>query len=513
MGSSGVNNDRTRGSHSNSMGKGFGAGKTSWNNNNIWGDSNLGGGFGDGMCQYELAVDSIYSHVDAEQHINDSPFETKSGSRSLLSSSESDGWAGRANLPWSTVNTSALPMGQNRGMATSPIQTRSSDRSAPALNDAGDATSYFALPRTTGIGASTGTASHRPYLNTGSEGVSPTGDMSFGGFSAIRNGDGRRQMSSTGLGNSPVGTSFPVKSGFSGTLDGSRQDDMAAMGMSSLGSGISDSMSPPQSRSGLSHMPHHSASYSQRPVHSAQPSFYSDNHSIDSRYGSGSIDLSAGFNKLQLNDGGFGGQAAVPRPSFMPHASFDGSLPRGKYQNDETSYQGLTGYGAEGAHDMHLAYQTRSRAADTGSISPSDYARMDSPLYAGVEGQYRNSGGRASDSHAVAFERRLRNFQDQEFVHSTGTALPRMQMPASYDYQGYQQARLNALQGFYPMAHLGGLGTAALVSRAHREHDPAQVVRSPLLEEFRANSKGNKRYELKVSHDVLCARNPQLTIY
>ena len=48
MGSSGMNGDRTRGPQSNSMGKPFGAGKASWNNN-IWGDSNLGGGFGDGM--------------------------------------------------------------------------------------------------------------------------------------------------------------------------------------------------------------------------------------------------------------------------------------------------------------------------------------------------------------------------------------------------------------------------------------------------------------------------------
>lgn len=49
MSSSGMNSDRSRGSHSNSMGKGFGTGKTSWNSN-IWGDSNLGGGFGDGTC-------------------------------------------------------------------------------------------------------------------------------------------------------------------------------------------------------------------------------------------------------------------------------------------------------------------------------------------------------------------------------------------------------------------------------------------------------------------------------
>lgn len=492
MGSSGMNSDRSRGSN-NSVGKGFG--KSGWNSN-IWGDSNLGGGFGDGTCLQGRGM-TASSLQGPDQHISESAFEGKSGSGSLLSSSESDGWTGRPNLPWSTVNTSALSMGQNRTMATSPIQTRANDRSAPALNDAGD-TSYFALPRTTGIGTSAGTASHRPYFNAGSEGVSPSGDgISFGGFPALRNGDSRRQMSSTGLGSSPVGTTFPVKAGFNGSLDGSRPEDMAAMNMSSLASGIPDNMSPPQTRSTLSHMSHNSASYAQRSVHSAHPSYYSDNHSIDGRYGSNSMDLSAGFNKLQLNDNGFSGQAGQ-RPLYASHASFDGSLPRGKFQNnDDASYQALASYGAEGAQDMHVAYQPRSRGGETGSISPSDYARMDSPLYAGVDAQHRNSGGRMSDNQAAAFERRLRNFQDQDFVQASGSSFQRMQMAPSYDYQGYQQARLNALQGFYPMAQLGGLGAAALVSRAHREHDPTQVVRSPLLEEFRANSKGNKRYELK----------------
>ncbi|KAJ5826142.1 hypothetical protein N7474_003280 [Penicillium riverlandense] len=478
MSSSGMNNDRMRGSQSNSVGKGFGAGKPNWNSN-IWGDGNLGGGFGD------------------DQHIGETAFEGKSGSGSLLSSSESDGWTGRANMPWSTVNTS-LSMGQNRGgMATSPIQTRGNDRSAAVLNEAGDS-SYFTMPRTSGISSGAGTASQRPYLSTASEGISPSADgISFGGFPSFRNGEGRRQINSSGLSNSPVGATFPVKSGF--TLDSARADDMATpMGMSSLASGMSDTVSPPQGRSALAHMPHNSASYApQRPTHSAHPSFYSDNQNLDSRYGS--VDLSAGFNKLQLNEAGYGSQQSAQRPPYVPHASFDGSYPRVKYQSDDVGYQTLAGYGAEGTPDMHLAYQARSRAADTGSISPSDYARMDSPLYGGAEAslQYRNNGGRLSDTQAAAFERRLRNFQEQDLVQGPSGSLQRGQFPPSYDYSGYQSARLNALSGFYPVNHLGQLGAAALVSRGHRDHDPAQVVRSPLLEEFRANSKGNKRYELK----------------
>jgi mRNA-binding protein PUF3 len=43
MSASGMNSDRSRGPHA-GMGKGFGAGKSSWNSN-IWGDNNLGSGF------------------------------------------------------------------------------------------------------------------------------------------------------------------------------------------------------------------------------------------------------------------------------------------------------------------------------------------------------------------------------------------------------------------------------------------------------------------------------------
>jgi mRNA-binding protein PUF3 len=53
MGSSGMN-DRSRGSQSNNVGKGFGAGKASWNSN-IWGDSNLGG-FGDGKLSPAIEI-------------------------------------------------------------------------------------------------------------------------------------------------------------------------------------------------------------------------------------------------------------------------------------------------------------------------------------------------------------------------------------------------------------------------------------------------------------------------
>ncbi|KAJ5936040.1 hypothetical protein N7454_005338 [Penicillium verhagenii] len=480
MTASGMNNDRSRGSSNshgnNGVGSGFGPGRASWSGN-IWGDSNLGGGFAD------------------EQQIGDQVYEAKSGSGSLLSTSESDSWSGRPNLPWSTVNTQ-LMLNQNRGTSTSstsPIQTRTNDRSAPLMNDPADQ-SYFALPRTAIPNTShtsnlTHPANSRSYLESGSEGVSPSRDgITFGGFPALRNGDGRRQMSSGGLSGSPVGASYPVKAGYTGGMEGQRSDEMStSIGMSL--SGLPDGVSPPQTRSGnQSHISHNSASYAQRPAHSANPSFYSDNQAMDSRYAGGSIDLSQQLGQMHLRDDGYGAQGNAQRPQFVPHSSFDGSMPRARYHED--NYQTVSRLNAE-ADQLRLQFQSRR---DISTNSPSDYARIDSPNY-GIDAgsQYRNAGQRMPDSQVAALQHRLR--MDDELAQPAGHRMP-MQ---NYDYTGYHTAfRMNALQGMYPAHQLGGIGVAgSVVGRTQREQDPTQVNRSALLEEFRANSKGNKRYELK----------------
>ncbi|KAI9934068.1 hypothetical protein ASPWEDRAFT_103309 [Aspergillus wentii DTO 134E9] len=488
MGPSGINGERSRSSHHSSMTKSFGGGKASWNAN-IWGDSNLGGGFDD-------------------QPITESAFEGKSGSGSLLSTSESDGWTTRPNLPWSTVNTtSSLSRAQTSGMSTSPVQARAGDRSGPALTESADASSYFTLPRSNGLATSAGGTSHKNYLNTSNDGISPSGDgMSFGTF-GFRNGENRRHVSTSAFGTSPVNSGFPMKGGFSGALDTTRSDEMASsMAMSGLPQGIPENMTQPLGRNPYAHVPHNSASFAQRPTHSAHPSFHSESQGFEGRYVNGSVDINAGFNKLQLNDGGFSTQPGVQRPPYLSQGSYDATFQRLKYQNggEEPNYQAVAGYTADGPADLPLGYAPRSRV-EGDSISPTEYPRMGSPFYPGIENaagavpHYRNpSGSRLSDGQAAALERKLRGMQqEQEFVQQAGNPLQRAQFPGSYDFAGYQAARLNALSGFYPVAHLGSLGAAAMVSRSPRDHDPTQVVRSPLLEEFRANSKGNKRYELK----------------
>ncbi|RAL02736.1 mRNA-binding protein PUF3 [Aspergillus ibericus CBS 121593] len=477
MGSSGLNSDRTRGAHA-SMGKGFGGGNSGWNSG-IWASG------------YE------------DQHTAEIAFEGKAGSSSLLSSSESDGWSSRPNLPWQTVNTSnsSLSRASNGGMTTSPVQTRPNDRSAAGLPEATDTTSYFAMPKSSGIGGSSGGAGHKTYLSTGSDGISPSGDgINLGNFGTVRNGETRRQVNPSAFGGSPVGSAFPMKSGFTSPLDNQRVDEVTtSMGRSTRQSALPEYMTQHIGRNSYSHSAHSSASFApQRPSHATFPSFHSETQGYEGRSGSGSVDLNGGLNNLQLHEGNFPARPALNRPAYIPHKSYDASLARLKYQNsgDESEYQLGPSYVPEGVpQDLQLGYQSsRSRVPDANPLSPTDY-RMDSPFY-GQENVAHFRSGSASQAAGSTAALLSQNFRaEQELSQQSANTLQRVAFPSGYDLAGYQAQRLNALSSFYnPVAHLGG---ANLVPRSHRDNDSSQVVRSPVLEEFRAQNKGNKRYELK----------------
>ncbi|KAF5866251.1 mRNA binding protein puf3 [Aspergillus alliaceus] len=466
IGSSNMSGERTRGTHVN-MGQAFGGAKPSWDSN-IWRD-NLG-----------------------DQHAGEKAFEGKAGSSSLLSSSESDEWSG-GRIPWSAMSSSLAVSSRatNGNMSTSPIQTRANERGTGSLTEAGDP-SYFALQRSSAMGGTTGPTSHKAYLNTGSDSMSPSGEgMSFSSLGNFRNTDNRRHVNASAFGGSPVGSGFQIKSGFSSPLESNRSEEMSSM--SALPQGLPETVAPALGRNSYTHASHNSASFApQRPVHSSYPSFHSETQGFEGRY-TGVADINSGFSKLHLNEAAYPAHPSTTRPGYLSHSSFDGSLQRLKYQNsgEDVGYQGA-GYAGENASDVQLGYQpARNRIGDN-PISPAEYARVDSPLYAALDtgsvpAPYRN---RISDPHA-ALERRVR---EQELAQQAMNPLQRLSF-TTYDLARYPATGLNALAGYYPGT--AQLGAAAIAARGHRDHDPSQTVRSPVLEEFRANSKGNKRYELK----------------
>jgi mRNA-binding protein PUF3 len=513
------------------MGNGFGGGKPSWNSN-IWGNNNLGNSFNtDGASDTSVSRGrhwGLVRYVGIEMLTRNSPpenaFEGKSGSSSLLSSSESDGWNGRPNLPWSTVSpTTSLSMAQTKGMATSPVESRTADRSAPARAETGDTTSYFALPRASAIGHTATGSVPKTYINSASDTFpsSTAETISFGSFGNFRNEEvGHRQVNSAAFaGNAAAGGFQSKPSLVTPSRDQRSEDVIGTMGMSSFSQVSSESLSGANRQAmstPYSHLSHNSVSLaSQRPIHSAHASFHSETQALESRFANGQLDVNGGLSRLQLNDNhAFAAQQNPQRPTYLSHASYDASLNRFKYQlaADDGNYPSVASYTPDGPVDLPYGYQSIPRLGERDSTPPADFSRgMNSPFYstAGTPPvtatQLRPSSGNRMSSHlsegqAALLDRKLRGLQqEQDFTQAAANPLQaRLHFPGAYDLSGYSAARLNPFTGYYPMAQFGGLGATSVQRAPHRDHDPSQVVRSPLLEEFRTNNKGNKRYELKV---------------
>ncbi|KAF7717656.1 Uncharacterized protein PECH_002964 [Penicillium ucsense] len=473
MNTSNMSNGQARGA----QGNGLGAGNNRLNA--IWSDNRRTDGHG-------------------QQNNNSQPrYEAKSGSGSLLS--ESEVWAGRPNFPWNNGNTSSLPMGQAQTtqMAASPALRRTSDLSAGMFNDHSDQ-SYFALPRTAGMSQATGPASHRPYLHSGSEGASPSGEaLTFNAFGGIRNGDGlRQQVTSNAQGSNPVVASFPANSPYTGGLDATRTHNVPK---GHLGSGAPDRTSPLNSRSPFTQMPQNTTSYvQQRPSNESRMSYNSDKQSSDTPYGGSVVQMGARSNQYQIDDSGYQTHGGAQRPTTASQTSLDGSVPRGTGQTpDEMRYQSLVAISAQAARDLQVAYHGRAQARDLTTISPSTYSHISgSPMYLDTDSPTLHIAAQQRINERLSYERRLSAYSDQATGHRLPT--PRMHLSPTYDYHNYQAAQLHNLQNFYPVGHIARMNSTAQGSRIiPRDLDPSQGIRSPLLEDFRANSKNSKRYELK----------------
>lgn len=403
-------------------------------------------------------------------------------------------------------------------MNTSPIESRGGDRSAPARPETGE--SYFTLPRTSAIGHTPTGSAPKTYLKSTSESFpSSTAEaISFGSVGTYRNDDaGHRQLSSS-FGGNAVTAGFQAKPGLVASARDSQPDMIGPMGIASFPQVGSESISTGQNRQGITtpylHLAHNSVSTaSQRPVHSAHQSFHSESQGLESRYPAAQADINSGLNRLQLNDQQiYATQQPSQRPSYVPHSSYDASLNRYKHplSTDDGAYPGVTSSYPEVPSEMSYGYQSISRIGERSSPPPAEYGRGAFYSMGGTPpvaaNQLRPSSGsrlsgQISDGQAALLERKLRGLQqEQDFSQVTGNAMQqRLPYATGYDLAGYSTPRLNVLNPYYPMAQFGGIPAAAMVQRgSHREHDPSQVVRSPLLDEFRTNNKGNKRYELKV---------------
>ncbi|KAE8557347.1 mRNA binding protein puf3 [Talaromyces marneffei ATCC 18224] len=473
IGASTLTGDRTNSTHNAGMTNGFPASKDRWNNN-IWSRNTFG------------------SDSESEGTVTrENAFQGKSGSSSLLAASESDGWAGRASLPWNTVgSTSAL-----NSIKTSPIEVRTGDRSAPASAGSGDNNSYFSLPRAAAIGQNGSSGSSKTFLGSNGESYSvpATEGLSLSNFGNFRNDENSGQTQFPSFPNNQTPGGFQRKSSLVPNTQRS-EDVLGSMSAGPFSHVGSESISAGSTRHvGSNNYPH-----------SAYQSYQAESHNLGSRLSSGQIDIGAGLNQLHLNDN-------AHRNAYSHHDSFDissGTRFNNQLQPDDVNYQD---YVSEFSNDGPLApYQSLSRLGERDQSPAGEYARaLSNSFYPSTRtppvaaNQFRPSSShrmsaQLSDGQAAILDRRLRGLQqEQDFGHAAGGAMQqRISIPNGYDLAGYSAARLNGFPQYLQMPY-NNLPSSIIQRVSHREPDPSQVVRSPLLEEFRTHNKSNKRYELK----------------
>jgi mRNA-binding protein PUF3 len=408
-------------------------------------------------------------------------------------------------------------MNQSNNIKTSPIEGLSGDRSAPARAENGDSSSYFSLPRTNAIGQNNSASASKAYLGSNADGyaVPTTEGLSLGSFGNFRNDD-QKQFTSFST-NAPTGGFQRKSSLVPNTRDAQRSEDvLGSMGVGPFSHVASESISAGSTRQNTySHISQNSGSTS-----TAYQPYPHEAHGLGPRVSSGQIDISAGLNQLQLNDSqSLAGYQNAQRNAYQTHESFD------RFATEDVNYQDMSNYGSDFPNEIPLAsYQSLSRLGDRDASPAGDFTRgLGGSFYPSIRtppvanNQLRPSSGhrmsgQISDGQAALLDRRLRGLQqDQDPNHAAGAAMhQRLSFPSNYELSGYSANRLNGFSPYLQMPY-NALPSAIVQRAPHREPDPSQVVRSPLLEEFRTHNKSNKRYELKVRNLLVIHPYPSLT--
>lgn len=423
------------------------------------------------------------------------------GPSSLLSSSESEvKWGGRSSISWDppTPRAQASMAGSRNSLASASSHGRGSN-SPPSLNG------YFpgGLPRTSA-------ASHS-FLSQPDTFPSSVGSSESSAMSSFRNLTSDTHSASlrpntSGRVQSNTGPSFANQDSTLG------EGSLSSIGLSSLSGGGHDQSSS------VEHSPYSPVSGKPASIfpplapRTARPSFVSDLPTSPS-------DITTTLGNLQLD-------ATYPLPvsttvqnqnDLYPTANaYDNSMSRMMYGPGFDD--GLAPYQPSDIFNDITSSRpfNMHRLSEKGTVSPSfqEYGALRNIRSGGgtpLSGRQfpprtgRRLSSQVSDGPIEVLESRLRGLQHQQhqqsYLHPMGAPFaPRLPIQPSYPFNYPPNAsRMDRFSNYmYPTTPLPAVPPSVHIStRAYgREHDPN---RSPLLEEFRSNSKGNKRYELKVS--------------
>jgi mRNA-binding protein PUF3 len=508
----GRHNSDDRSSQSSTLGQTFGNGGAWQASSDIWGSNTIGSGFtntkrdasrsrGRLAPQHEAcAVTDFYIATG-----NDEFLDGPSGSGALAASSEADPWGARANGPWNPPDTTSPTLQSSHSGSTSPSHTRNSLPNSSSQTLLEIQNSY----QRPAIGQGVGFSRSQPKSNL---------DPSSGSFTFVR------KPSSGNFGNDDKENSghyysnleafeVEIPSRFLGignsasrdvSTPASRASDPVPNG-ASLGFGHGSS----QPFGSIGHTPS-SSIHSQRPSFSGAPGSF-PSQSTGTRYGlqQNELELSEKFASLGLSREAEQINASQIQNNHSFAQNYQAGGESGMWNNSPKAFNSYEPYSNQPFADQGY-FNKAPRFGDRGSVSPagSDYRRgLNSPKYysnagtppAGSDQIYRpGSRGPRVPQGPSELDRRLQSIHFAQQAYMYGGHF-QGQYPHAYDYppQAFRQ-------GYgYPMPMPPYPAAQVVPTRPAKDQDVGVGVRSVLLEEFRSNSKSNKRYELKVNlHEI-----------
>ncbi|KAI9656986.1 MAG: mRNA binding protein puf3 [Trizodia sp. TS-e1964] len=517
--------DDARPSQSSSMVQAFASTPSSWTTGpGIWGNSSSSNGFAsEGSRSRE---NNPYPQNGGLSDIMDG----KTGSGSLVASSESDSWGARPSIPWNAAGSSS-PALSNAGLkdpAASPATARSTQQSA--AESLRSASPYFPSPiLAPGVGAQLSNfPPPKRYL-----------DPTIGSFKTSRIVDAppsfvlprnfpRNQSADDNQSIDAIGNALAAN-----------ETDRVSRDTRTISTPISDA--PIISR--LVNSPSRNAFGSQQPAFSHQPFFspptfhpgrtshtghasslstqsISRNFDDFSRDGLEAERLAA-MRRLSLGDGndhqqGANGLASFSQPAMEHYSSGQqgnhsqrgsaGELPGASGSN------GVGAFAPEGYPQLFNPepYYYRGPRGQTSPSASEYYRSMQNPYYSGsgtpqAGTEYYRAPSRDSQSgrnghghhnvHPAILDRKLSLLQHEQQAYPSHNANAQVVLGNSHQYRydhSPHNGRLNQMIPF-PFMIPSPLHTTG-PSRYSRGEEG---YRSPLMEEFRSNIKSNKRYELK----------------
>lgn len=514
-------------SQSSNMGQTFGNSGAWQPSGSIWSNNTIGGAFSSAKRDPSRSRGTFaqgresFPVTDVKIAVGNDEFpDGPTGSGALAASSEADPWVTRTNGPWNPPDTTSPTMQSHSG-STSPTHTRNSIPNVSQQTLLEIQNSYSQTRPAIGQGASFSKSQPKSNLDPAS------GSFKFMRKSSYAHNDDK-ENSVQYLSNDTYDIDVPPRyRAVSSNV--SRDHSMPPSKVSE--SGLNGGSIPfGNSNAPFGSIGHHTPSSS---IHSQRPSVSGPSGIFPSQMNGSRYDIHQNETELSEKLAGLGlgreaehSSASQANNAFASYSPNQPSFPQQSYQfNGASSMWGtdLKSINFEPFASQPFAdqgyFNKNSRFTERSSVSPagSDHRRgLNSPKF------YTNNGTPplASDYRPVSksprnpqgpsseLDRRLQSVhfaqQQQQLQYIYANQFANQYTP-QYDYPptAYRQG---AVQYGYPVQVSAYPPTQLIPTRPSKDQDVGVGVRSVLLEEFRSNGKGNKRYELKVSSYQICPR-------